>query len=118
VEIMSDKTGPLTPAEFETLTNLLRRFEANHCEPTPSALARVCLVRASVHSAARAERDAVNDPLVQLLATPAASPVEHEHVDGLAVTAGPQPVPVHEMLNEPTRGELIREILSGLPDRW
>lgn len=27
---MSDKTGPLTFDEFETLTNLLRRFEVNH----------------------------------------------------------------------------------------
>jgi len=27
---MSDKTGPLTLAEFETLANLTRRFEMNH----------------------------------------------------------------------------------------
>lgn len=88
---MNDKTGPLTLAEFETLANLLRRFEVNHCRPTPSELARVCLTRASVRSASRAEQDAANDPLMQLLGEPAVAP---------AMTTGPNPIPVSELLNQ------------------
>jgi hypothetical protein len=98
---MSDKTGPLTFSEFEILTDLLRRFAINHCQPTSSELARVYLTRASVRSASRAEQDAANDPLVQLLdKTP------------VPMTAGPNPIPVSELLNAETGYEQLSAYIA------
>jgi hypothetical protein len=48
----------------------------------------------------------IRDPLLDLL---------DEESAAVPMTAGPDPIPVHEMLNEPTRGELVAQILSGLP---
>lgn len=122
---MSDKTGPLTLREFEALANLLRRFEVNHTGNQPKIVRAIAadtflavrrvycdlyvpdgaapegteahrrqeFAEAVARAERRAEQDAANDPLVRLLDT---TPVP--------MTAGPNPIPVSELLNQADSG--------------
>lgn len=86
---MSDKTGPLTLAEFDTLAALLRRFEVNH--------APIEARRQVIRQADHVIRTEYAERYVPGYAAPADVPM----------TAGPNPIPVHELLNAESVWEIL-----------
>ena len=92
---MSDKTGPLTLREFETLANLLRRFEVNHT----TIPARQQVAQQAYHVV----RTTYAEKYMPGYAEPAAPKAKPD----VPMTAGPNPIPVHELPNAESVWEIL-----------
>lgn len=102
---MSDKTGKLTFTEFGTLARLLRRFEVHHTAPSEKAV---------VMATQQHVREVYCD-----LYVPNSDPAERPTTTSCSpstamvpMTAGPNPIPVSELLNAETPHEQLSAYIA------